>query len=353
MRYRKLGTSDLTVSEICLGTMTWGTQNTQDEAFAQMDHALAAGVTFWDTAELYPVNPASAETYGDTESIIGRWFAQRGDRDKVVLASKASGPGREWIRGGQGFNPTNLKVALEDSLKRLQTDHVDLYQLHWPQRGSYHFGQNWFYAAPGTDIERQVTSEVVDNIHETLKTLGEFVKAGKVRAIGLSNETAWGMGQFVKLAEQHKLPRVASLQNEFNLMYRVNDLDVAETCLREEIGMLAYSPLAAGWLSGKYYGGLRPEGSRLAMDAYKTSQRLTDTAQKCADAYADLARAHGLDPAQMAIAFALRQPFMASVIIGATDLEQLETNIGAKDVELSDEVLMAIHAIRQQYPMPY
>lgn len=353
MRYRKLGHTDLNVSEICLGTMTWGTQNTQDEAFAQMDYALAQGVNFWDTAELYPVNPASEATYGDTETFMGRYFHQRGNRDKVVLASKVAGPGRPWIRKGEGFKPKGMKAALEDSLKRLQTDYLDLYQLHWPQRGSYHFGQNWFYAAPGTDIEKQVTGEVVDNIHETLETLAGFVVEGKVRAIGLSNETAWGMGQFVKLAEQHKLPRVASVQNEYSLMYRVNDLDVAEVCLREGIGILSYSPLAAGWLSGKYYGGLRPEGARLTMDAYKTSQRLTDNAQKAADAYTDLARAHGLDPAQMAIAFALKQPFMASVIIGATNLAQLEANIGAAEVELDDTVMMGIHAVRQQFPMPY
>lgn len=353
MRYRKLGQTDLNVSEICLGTMTWGTQNTQDDGFAQMDYALDAGVNFWDTAELYPVNPAGPETYGDTERIIGNWMVQRGQRDKVILASKVGGPGRPWLRNGEGFNPAGMKTALEDSLKRLKTDYLDLYQLHWPQRGSYHFGQSWFYAAEGTDIATQKTAEVVDNMHETLETLGGFVKAGKVRAIGLSNETAWGTAQFLKLAEHHKLPRVASVQNEYSLMYRLCDLDMAELCLRENVSLLPYSPLAAGWLSGKYYGGLRPEGARLAMDSYKTSQRLTDNAQKAADAYADLAREHGLDPAQMALAFTLRQPFVTSTIIGATSLEQVKTNIGAADVELDDAVMMAIHALRQRYPMPY
>lgn len=355
MRYRKLGSTDLTVSEICLGTMTWGTQNTQDEAFAQMDHALDAGVTFWDTAELYPVNPVSAETSGLTETFIGRYFHQRGNRDKVVLASKMGGPGRDFLRNGEGLLPKHVKGAVEDSLKRLQTDHVDLYQLHWPQRGSYAFGNNWFYAAPGTDIERQKTTEVEDGIHSLLDALAKEVKAGKIRNIGLSNETAWGTMQFLKLAKEHDLPRVASIQNEYSLMARLADLDLAEVCLRENVGLLPYSPLAAGWLSGKYYGGLRPENARFTLGPTKftSTQRITDNAQKAADAYADLAREHDLTPAQLALAFTLKQPFVHSTIIGATSVEQLEENISAIDVELDDAVMMGIHAIRQQYPMPY
>ena len=354
MRYSKLGHTDLNVSEICLGTMTWGSsQNTQDDAFEQMDYAVANGVNFFDTAELYPVNPTSAETYTLTEQYIGKWFAQRGGRDKIVLASKVAGQGRPHIRNGSGFSPSTIKEALDGSLKRLGTDYLDLYQLHWPNRGSYHFGQNWFYAAPGTDIVGQNTSSVVDDIHATLSALGDAVKEGKIRAIGLSNETAWGTMQFLKLAEQHGLPRVATIQNEYSLMYRVCDLDMAEVCLRENIGLLPYSPLAAGWLSGKYYDGARPEGARFTHESYRTSQRLTEQAQKAADAYADLARNNGLDVAQMAIAFTLAQPFVPSTIIGATHIEQLKTDIAAKDVELDEAVMMGIHAIRQQYPMPY
>lgn len=355
MRYRKLGTSDLTVSEICLGTMTWGTQNTQDEGFAQMDYALAQGVTFWDTAELYPVNPAGPTTYGNTEKIIGNWLAERGGREKIVLASKVGGPGRDWLRNGEGFTVKGMKTALEDSLVRLKTEYIDLYQLHWPQRGSYHFGQNWFYAAEGTVIEKHATSEVVDQIHQTLETLQAFVTAGKIRYVGLSNETAWGTSQFLKLAEQHGLPRVVSVQNEYSLMYRLCDLDMAEVCLRENVGLLPYSPLAAGWLSGKYYAGARPENCRFTLGPtkFQSTQRITDNAQKAADAYVDLARQHGLDPAQMAIAFTLRQPFVASTIIGATSMEQLIADIGSADVVLSEAVMAGIHGVRQAYPMPY
>lgn len=270
-----------------------------------------------------------------------------------MLASKVAGPGRPHIRNGSGMSPSTIKEALEGSLKRLNTDHLDLYQLHWPNRGSYHFGQNWFYAAEGTDILTQNTASVVDDVHSTLDTLGALVKEGKIRHIGLSNETAWGTMQFLRLAEQHNLPRVATIQNEYSLMYRMCDLDMAEVCLRENVSLLPYSPLAAGWLSGKYYDGARPEGARFTHDSYRTSQRLTDQAQKAADAYADLARDNGLDVAQMAIAFTLRQPFVTSTIIGATHIEQLKTDIAAADVELSDAVMMGIHSIRQKYPMPY
>lgn len=353
MRVRKLGMTDIDVTEICLGTMTWGTQNTEAEAHEQMDYALAEGVTFWDTAELYPVNPASGETYGRTEQYIGTWFAKTGNRDKVVLASKVAGPGRPYIRDGEGFTTSGMKDALHDSLKRLQTDRIDLYQLHWPQRGSYHFGQNWHYAGPGSSLEQQDTGHVIENMHQTLDVLGSFVKEGKVRAIGLSNESAWGMMTYLQLAKKYSLPKIASLQNEMSLMYRLNDLDVAETCLRENIALLPYSPLAAGWLSGKYYGGARPENSRLSMPHYASNQRLTVQAQKAADAYTDLAKKHGLDPAQMALAWTLTQPFVTSTIIGASSMAQLKTNIEAKDVVLSREVMEGIHQVRQLYPMPY
>ncbi len=250
MRTRTLGNSGIDVTEICLGTMTWGTQNTEAEAHEQMDYALAQGVTFWDTAELYPVNPPTAETYGFTETYIGNWFKKTGNRDKVVLASKVAGPGRPYIRNSEGFTVNGIKDALNDSLKRLQTDHIDLYQLHWPQRGSYHFGQNWHYAGPGTAIAEQETARVVENMHQTLDVLGGFVKEGKIRAVGLSNESAWGTMTYLRLAKEYSLPKIASIQNEMSLMYRLNDLDLAEVCLREDIGILPYTPLGSGWLTG-------------------------------------------------------------------------------------------------------
>ncbi len=353
MRMRKLGNTGIEVTEICLGTMTWGTQNTEAEAHEQMDYALEQGVTFWDTAELYPVNPPTAETYGFTETYIGNWLKKTGHRDQLVLASKVAGPGRAYIRGGEGFTTGGMKDALEASLKRLQTDRIDLYQLHWPQRGSYHFGQNWHYAGPGTALESQDTSAVVDNMHQTLDMLGSFVKEGKIRAVGLSNESAWGTLKFMQLAKDYNLPRMASIQNEMSLMYRLNDLDLAEVCLREGIGILPYSALAAGWLTGKYYDGARPDKSRFTLPYYAANQRMTAQAQKAADAYVDLAKKHGLDPAQMALAWTLAQPFVTSTIIGATTMEQLKTNIAAKDVTLSREVMQGIHEVRQLYPMPY
>jgi aryl-alcohol dehydrogenase-like predicted oxidoreductase len=348
MRLRQLGTTDLQVSEICLGTMTWGSQNTEAEGHAQMDYALERGVTFWDTAELYPTNPADAPTYGDTERIIGTWLNSRGGRDRIVLASKVAGPGRDYIRGGEGFTPDGIAGALDASLQRLNTDYIDLYQLHWPNRGSYHFGQQWSYLPSA-----KPTQAIVDDMLATLETLGDLVKAGKIRHVGLSNETAWGAAKFMELAEKHGLPRMVSTQNEYSLMYRLHDTDLAEVSLREGLSLLPYSPLGCGWLTGKYDGGKVPDGSRFSLPSYATSQRLTPQAQKAADAYNALARAHGLDPAQMAIAFTLGRPFVASTIIGATTLEQLKTDIDAADVALSAEVMTGIEAVRRDWPMPY
>lgn len=350
MRTRQLGQTGIQVTEICLGTMTWGSsQNTEADAIAQMDYAFDAGVTFWDTAEMYPVNPTEAATYTLTEQYVGNWLKATGKRDQIVLATKVAGPGRPHVRNGTGFSKDGITAALEGSLKRLHTDYIDLYQLHWPNRGTYHFGGNWTYAPTGD------TQAVVDDLLETLETLGAMVKAGKIRHIGLSNESAWGTMQFLQLAEKHGLPRVASTQNEFSLMYRTHELDMNEVSIREGVSLLPYSPLAAGWLSGKYYGGARPAGARFTLGPTKfvSTQRLTDNAQKAADAYVDLARKHGLDPAQMAIAWTLTRPFVASTIIGATTVEQLKADIGAADVSLSQEVLDDIQAIRKQYPMPY
>jgi aryl-alcohol dehydrogenase-like predicted oxidoreductase len=350
MRTRELGKTGIQVTEICLGTMTWGSsQNTEADAIAQMDYAFEKGVTFWDTAELYPVNPTEAATYTLTEQYVGNWLKATGKREQIVLATKVAGPGRPHIRNGTGFSKAGITAAIEGSLKRLHTDHIDLYQLHWPNRGSYHFGQNWHYEAQGE------TEAVVADMLETLETLGGLVKAGKIRHFGLSNESAWGTMEYLRLAEKHGLPRVASIQNEFSLMYRLHELDMNEVSVREGVSLLPYSPLAAGWLSGKYYGGARPAGARFTLGPGKfvSTQRLTENAQKAADAYVDLARKHGLDPAQMALAFTLTRPFVASTIIGATSVEQLKADIGAADVSLSKEVLEGIHAIRAEYPMPY
>jgi len=346
MKYNTLGRTGITVSEICLGTMTWGTQNSEAEAHEQMDYAVSQGVNFFDTAELYPVTPAGPETMGLTEDYIGTWLKKSGKRSEIVVATKVAGPGRPYIRGGTPASPKTMREALEISLKRLQTDHVDLYQMHWPNRGHYHFRQAWTY-----DPSHQDTGATLEDLSAILETLGAFVKEGKVRAIGLSNDTAWGTMTMLALAEKHGLPRIASLQNEYNFLYRAFDLDLAEVSHHENVGLLAYSPLAAGLLSGKYLNGANPEGSRLSING-DLGGRYTEYQEPAVQAYAALARQHGLDLAQMQLAFSLTRPFMTSVIIGATSMEQLKTNIGAKDVVLSADVLQGIARLHKMYPAP-
>ena len=347
MRFSELGRTGIKVSEICLGTMTWGSQNSESEAHQQMDYALDQGVNFFDTAELYPTTPVSAETQGDTERFIGTWLKARGNRDKVVVATKISGPGRSYIRGGRPVNRQEIEAALDLSLKRLDSDYVDLYQLHWPNRGHYHFRQLWTYQP-----EKQPSkAEVLDNLLEILEAVGDAVKAGKIRAFGLSNETAWGTMQFLDLAEKHGLPRVASVQNEYNLLYRPHDADFAEITHHENVGLLAYSPLAAGLLTGKYVGGAKPDGSRITVNG-DLGGRMSQHQEPAVREYLAVAEKHGLDPAQMALAYCLKRPFMTSVIIGATRMEQLRTDIGAKDVALDDAVLRDIKAVIRRHPMP-
>ncbi|WP_275790126.1 aldo/keto reductase [Pararhizobium gei] len=346
MKFKTLGRSGIAVSEICLGTMTWGSQNSELEAHEQMDHALEKGVNFLDTAELYPVTPLSAETQGLTEVYIGTWLRKRARRDDVVIATKVAGPGRPYIRGGSPASPATMRIALEDSLKRLQTDYVDLYQIHWPNRGHYHFRNAWTYDPSGQD-----RTAVADELLALLETLGDFVKAGKVRAIGVSNDTAWGIMKMLTFAERHSLPRLASVQNEYNLLYRSFDLDLAEVSHHEEVGLLAYSPLAAGLMSGKYLDGARPQGSRLTING-NLGGRYTEYQEQAVRAYVDLAQVHGLDPAQMQLAFSLTRPFMTSVIIGATSMEQLKLNIGAADVTLSADVMAEIGKLHRQFPAP-
>ncbi|KQY19658.1 aldo/keto reductase [Rhizobium sp. Root482] len=346
MRIKLLGRTGIKVSEICLGSMTWGTQNTEAEAHQQMDYAFAHGINFIDTAELYPVTPAGPETYGLTETYIGTWLAKTGRRGDAVVATKVAGPGRDYIRNGTPPGPQSMRQALEASLKRLRTDYIDLYQMHWPTRGHYHFRQTWTYDPSGQD-----KTAVRDHLLTVLETLDAFVREGKVRAIGLSNETAWGVMAMLGLAEEHGLPRIASVQNEYNLLYRTHDLDLSEVSHHEDVGLLAFSPLAAGLMTGKYIDGACPEGSRLSING-DLGGRYTANQEPAVKAYAGLARAHGLDLAQMQLAFSLTRPFMTSIIIGATSMEQLKVNIGAADITLSPEVLKGIAELHKAYPAP-
>jgi len=345
MEYRRLGQTDIDVSAICLGTMTWGQQNTEAEAHAQLDYALEAGVNFIDTAELYAV-PARGETQGLTEQYIGTWLKQRGTRGRVVLASKVVGPSEDWlphIRGGQArLDRKNIEAALDASLRRLQTDYLDLYQLHWPDRKTNFFGRLGYEHDPD---DRPVP------IEETLTVLDDLVKAGKVRHIGLSNETPWGVMSFLETAERLGLPRVVSVQNPYSLLNRTYEIGLAEISIREQAGLLAYSPLAFGALSGKYLGGAQPAGARLTLFPDYTRYS-SPNAVAATERYVELARDHGLDPAQMALAYVNTRPFLTSTIVGATSLEQLESNIASIDVTLSDGLLADIERIHELYPNP-
>lgn len=346
MKYNKLGRTDISVSEICLGTMTWGTQNSEAEAHEQMDYAVQEGVNFFDTAELYPTTPVSAETQGRTEEYIGTWFEKTGKRKDIVLATKVAGTGRAYLRNGEGADAKNIRLALDASLKRLKTDYVDLYQIHWPSRGHFHFRQNWHY-----DPFKQDRAKALANMADIVEAMGELVKEGKIRAFGLSNETTWGTQKYVTLSEQLNLPRVASVQNEYNLLYRHFDLDMAELSHHEDVGLLAYSPLAAGILSGKYVNGEKPAGTRASING-DLGGRLQPLQEAPTKAYLDIAAQHGLDPSQMALAFCLTRRFMTSVIIGATTMAQLKTDIGSVGVKLSSDVLTEIENVHRQYPMP-
>jgi aryl-alcohol dehydrogenase-like predicted oxidoreductase len=344
VKYRKLGNTDLNVSALCLGTMTWGKQNTQDEAFAQLDYALERGINFIDTAEMYPV-PPETETQGATDIMIGNWLAERGCRDQVVLATKIAGPGLGTVRGGQGdYSRANIETAVNESLQRLQTDVIDVYQLHWPARNSNFFGKLGYQ--PNAD-----EADPVPSMLDVLESLQTMVDAGKIRYVGLSNESAWGTMKFLELAERHGLPRVVSVQNPYNLLNRSYEVGLAEVSDREQVSLLPYSPLAFGVLSGKYLGGEQPADARLTL--FDRFTRYTkDPGVRATAAYVNLAREHGLDPAQMAIAWVTAQPFVTSNIIGATTMEQLAANIDSAEVTLTDELLEGIEAIHAEAPNP-
>ena len=333
------------ISAIGLGTMTWGFQNTQAQGFEQMDYALERGINFFDTAEMYAI-PPSSNTFGSTETIIGNWFASRLNREKVILASKITGPGLAWIRDGDIIDKKNILLAVDSSLKRLQTDYIDLYQLHWPNRGSYHFGKLWHYA-PKFDAQAEE-----ENFLEVLQTMQGLIHAGKIRHIGLCNETAWGLTKWLQLAQQNNLPRIASIQNEYSLLCRNFEPDLSEIALHEDCGLLAWSPLCRGMLSGKYLNGARPDGARLTIET-RVEHRVGPRTDAAVRKYVELAKRYELDACQMALAFVNSQTFVKSTLIGATNMEQLKSNIDSISLKLPTGLSEEIDKIRRDYPMPY
>ncbi len=344
MEYTLLGSSQLRVSRICLGTMTFGHQNSEREAHAQLDYALERGVNFIDTAEIYPV-PLNKKTQGLTEQYIGTWLRARGVREKVIVASKVAGPG-DWVACMRPYevrlNKKNIVAALEQSLQRLGTDYIDLYQLHWPDRNCNYFGKLGY---------EHDEDDVSVPLAETLSVLQEQIEAGKIRAVGVSNETAWGTMQCVRLAEKENLPRIVAIQNPYNLLNRSFEINLAEVAIRADVPLLSYSPLAFGVLSGKYLDGARPRGARLTL--YKGYKRYTNAnGQAATERYVKLCKEHGCDPAQTAIAWQLRQPFVGSVIIGATTDAQLASDINSAELQIPPAVMEGIEAINTRYPLP-
>jgi aryl-alcohol dehydrogenase-like predicted oxidoreductase len=344
MKYTTLPNTDVKVSKICLGTMTWGNQNTEADGHDQMDLALEKGVNFFDTAELYAV-PATPETYGSTEKIIGSWFKKTGNRDKVVLASKIAGAGAytEHIRK-DGFSKRALTEALEGSLKRLQTDYIDLYQLHWPERGVNCFGLR--------DYPFQTATKEAENHLEILETLNGFVKEGKIKHIGLSNETPWGTMKYLETSQKHNLPRMSTIQNSYSLIHRAYEYGMSEVSMRENIGLLVYSPLAQGVLSGKYLNGKTPEGARGTLFPRFTARYMSEGSLKAVEEYQKIAKAHNLTLTQMSLAFINQLPFVTSTIIGATNTTQLKENIDSININLSEAVLKEIEAVHRIIPNP-
>lgn len=344
MEYSILPHTDIEVSKICLGTMTWGKQNTEEEGHEQMDYAVDQGINFFDTAELYPI-PAHPDRYALTETIIGNWFQKNGNRDKIVLASKIAGKAEmsKFIRT-TGFSPESIRTAVDGSLERLQTDFIDLYQLHWPERSTNYFGQRGY--------THDASDHWKDNIHQVLQTLRDLIREGKIRHVGISNETPWGTMRFLMESKVHaSLPRTITIQNPYNLLNRLFEVGLSEIAMREKIGLLAYSPLAFGTLTGKYLGGMRPATSRIVLfPQYKRYSGAN--AIGAIEKYHQLAKDHGLSMTQMALAFVNSRPFLTSNIIGATSMEQLKQNISSIDLKLDEEVLKGIEEIHNSVPNP-
>ncbi|MFT7458216.1 MAG: aryl-alcohol dehydrogenase-like predicted oxidoreductase [Planctomycetota bacterium] len=345
MKYRQLGQTNIQVSNICLGSMTWGMQNSEQEAHAQLDHALDAGVNFIDTAEMYPV-PPKAETQGLTEQYLGTWLGKRGDRENLIIATKVSGRA-DWLpylRDGKAcLDKENIEIALDASLKRLQCDYIDLYQLHWPERDSNYFGRLNYFHAPDKDGVP---------IAETLGVLADLVKAGKIRYIGVSNETAWGVSEYLKLARENIGPRIVSIQNPYSLLNRSFEIGLAEIAHRENVGLLSYSPLGFGTLSGKYLKKSTPKDARLSLFGERYQRYSTEAGIKATSDYVELAKQYGLDPAQMALAYVNTRPFLTSTIIGSTTIDQLQANIASIDIDLPKELLRSIENIHVKHPNP-
>ena len=343
MKFKKLGTTDLDVSLICLGTMTWGTQNTEKDAFEQMDYSLESGINFFDTAELYSV-PPNSESYGKTETMIGNWFEKRKNREKIILATKVAGPGCNWIRGGgNNFDEKSIGEAINGSLKRLKTDYIDLYQLHWPERSTNFFGRR--------DYTQDSEEGDWNSFESVLKALEKFIKSGKIRYIGMSNETPYGLSKYIELSKNKNLPRMMSVQNPYNLVNRTYEIGMSEISIREKCGLLVYYPLATGALSGKYRNGQMPKNSRQAL--FKGWERhLNPLAMNAYEEYHKLAKEYNMTMAQLAQAFVNSRPFVTSNIIGATTMDQLKENIGSVNIELSDEIMKKINVIHNNNPNP-
>jgi len=344
MNYKKLGSTDVDVSTICLGTMTWGEQNSKADGFEQMDYAIDNGVNFWDTAEIYAI-PMREETYGETENIIGEWFKKTKKRDKIILATKVSGPtSKEYIRGGGcSYDKKSMSEALEKSLKRMQTDYIDLYQLHWPERNTNFFGKQGY--------EHDSNEKNWIAFEEILENLKKFVDAGKIRYVGLSNETAWGLAKCLEISKLKSLPKMMAVQNPYNLLNRTYEVGLAEISVREQSGLLAYSPLAFGYLTGKYRNNNMPKGSRI--DLFKDFTRYNnENSIKAIEEYYKISQKFNLDFAQMSIKFCEIQPFVTSVIIGATTMQQLKTNVESVNVNLNNEIINEINEVQKIYPNP-
>ncbi len=350
MKYNKLGHSDLKVSEYCLGSMTWGEASSEADGHWQLDAALDSGINFVDTAEMYPTNPMRRETTGRTEEIIGNWVKHRNRRNDIIIATKITGKGSSTVRSGGPISSKQIVKSVEESLLRLKTNYIDLYQLHWPNRGSYHFRKYWDF-----DPSDQATQEMEDHVSDILFTLTKLVNEGKIRSIGLSNESAWGTMKFLEKAKMQSLERIVSIQNEYSLLCRIFDTDLAELCHHENVDLLAFSPLAAGLLTGKYQDAQIPKGSRLDLTANITpglSGRIGPNTFSAVTDYLKIAKIHNIDPIHMALSFCASRPFMGSVIFGATNKDQLSHILGGLDLILSNEVLLDINKVNRLNPMP-